>query len=256
MAQNCYNLFSVGWLVVGGYNVLFSDEGAEVFKRDTKEVVLRVPFDGKLWRLKYSVDHTSSGDAMLLAEKELSTGKKESATGHLRLPAGIEETPIGVQVSPRANMAPQISVGVIRDAEKSPSESGECIKGAKDDELRGAAACPSAKKRKTRSAQEELTEKKRKLEEPKKELGMLWHRRIGHANAEYLRILSTKVDQMKKAEFGKQIAECEDCLRGKFSRLPCNRKRTRADLPLKLVHSDVMCGLPSSFQTRRSYLTL
>lgn len=96
--------------------------------------------------------------------------------------------------------------------------------------------------------------KRGKLEYEKEELGVLWHRRLGHANVNYLKYMSTKVEAMRKALFTDKLKDCDDCLRARFVRQPCKKTRERAIRPLQLVHSDVACAFPTSFRNKRTML--
>lgn len=70
----------------------------------------------------------------------------------------------------------------------------------------------------------------------------LWHRRLGHINAEYLNKMPELVDGLVfsgKSDIQKQ--NCEVCCEAKQTRLPFPKKGSRAESFLQVVHSDV-CG--------------
>lgn len=77
----------------------------------------------------------------------------------------------------------------------------------------------------------------------------IWHKRFGHLNEKSLRILASQqlVDDFDY-NISKQIPFCESCVEGKLHKIPFpSQGRTRAAIPLGLVHSDV-CG-PMSTQS-------
>lgn len=70
----------------------------------------------------------------------------------------------------------------------------------------------------------------------------LWHWRYGHLNFPAIKQLIDKnlVDGMDNFKVNVQ-GFCEPCIKGKMTRLPFSKTRTRANDLLKIVHSDV-CG--------------
>ena len=77
--------------------------------------------------------------------------------------------------------------------------------------------------------------------------GSIWHRRFGHLNNKYLKPLSR--EKLVKG-FNYHVADstkvCESCAQGKLHKTKFPRsERSRAKMPLELIHSDV-CGKLSS----------
>ena len=70
----------------------------------------------------------------------------------------------------------------------------------------------------------------------------LWHRRLGHVNAQSLKSMlkSQVVLGLPKAPF-QDLTFCDPCVQAKSTRLPFSDTRTRAARPLGRVHSEV-CG--------------
>lgn len=84
---------------------------------------------------------------------------------------------------------------------------------------------------------------------PKENL-ILWHRRLGHANFDYLKFL--KDDFIKKISFS-DIGKCEICIKGRHARDSFNDEGTRATKLLEIVHSDVCGPLPTKSFSGCSY---
>jgi len=70
--------------------------------------------------------------------------------------------------------------------------------------------------------------------------GTLWHVRLGHPSLGYLNLLKKKEPRLENIKFGDTISDCETCILAKMKRLPFNEVRTRAERPLKLIHTDTM----------------
>uniref|UniRef100_A0ABD2WNV4 Uncharacterized protein n=1 Tax=Trichogramma kaykai TaxID=54128 RepID=A0ABD2WNV4_9HYME len=86
-------------------------------------------------------------------------------------------------------------------------------------------------------------------------VGMLWHRRLGHTSRDYLIKLQKECDLLSKAKFGKEISDCDICIRAKMEKLPFKNNRTRSDRPLHTIHADTMGPIkPSSFPGSNRYV--
>lgn len=80
---------------------------------------------------------------------------------------------------------------------------------------------------------------------------ILWHRRLGHINASYLKKMNLPVSINDE-----ELSKCEACALGKLSRPPfpssTNRQSTSI---LELVHSDVCGPMSESFGGKRYFVT-
>ena len=83
-----------------------------------------------------------------------------------------------------------------------------------------------------------------------RDLGELWHRRMGHIHHGALRLLRETVTGVLKVSTEHDDA-CKGCVLGKFAKASFPRSDTRSKGVLDLVHSDV-CG-PMSMKSLRGY---
>ena len=84
---------------------------------------------------------------------------------------------------------------------------------------------------------------------------LLWHLRLGHASLTYLRSLQKKKKVLQHIDFDDSIKECEVCMLSKMEKLPFKQKRTRAERPLQLIHTDVMGPIkPVSWPGHKRYI--
>lgn len=68
-----------------------------------------------------------------------------------------------------------------------------------------------------------------------------WHRRLGHLNANDIKLLHGKgYLENTKEEIG-ELSPCKTCIAGKMTRLPFPKGAQRTSKPLEIVHSD-LCG--------------
>lgn len=83
----------------------------------------------------------------------------------------------------------------------------------------------------------------------------VWHKRLGHLNVDYLRKLSTMVDDMGKYKFNEREL-CETCVAGKQQNNSFSGTRPRTVRVLQRVHSD-LCGpiTPVAFNGDRYFMT-
>ena len=85
--------------------------------------------------------------------------------------------------------------------------------------------------------------------------GLLWHMRMGHASRNYLERAKKYLDEFKNINFKSDILDCEACALSKVHRLSSNLKRKRADVPLQVIHSDVMGPIsPLSFTYKKKFI--
>lgn len=70
---------------------------------------------------------------------------------------------------------------------------------------------------------------------------VLWHRRLGHAGIESIRRLASQqaVRGLDLGREGRKQYDCEDCFKGKQSRLPNSVNLQRATVVGNVIHSDV-----------------
>ena len=89
-----------------------------------------------------------------------------------------------------------------------------------------------------------------------RDLGELWHRRMGHIHHGELRFFCEMVIGVPKVST-KHDDVCEGCVLGKFAKASFPRSDTRSEGVLDLVHSDV-CGpmLMKSLKGYEYYVTL
>lgn len=92
-----------------------------------------------------------------------------------------------------------------------------------------------------------------KVTDLQKENGWLWHRKLGHSSQGYLKKLVGQFSELKGVKFVDEIRTCNECLKGEFTRLPCNQKRERATCVLQIVHSDLVGPLPKSYGTKKRW---
>lgn len=89
---------------------------------------------------------------------------------------------------------------------------------------------------------------------------MLWHVRLGHPSAEYLRAFQRSfpdLEDLQGVKFDELIKDCEVCELAKFKRLPFSGTRTRATEPLQIIHSDIMGKIsPATFRKRYQYISV
>lgn len=84
---------------------------------------------------------------------------------------------------------------------------------------------------------------------------MLWHRRLGHASLNYLKMIQKKDKRLEHVRFNDSIKECEVCILSKMEKLPFKQNRSRADKPLQMIHSDAMGPIkPTSWPGQRRYI--
>ena len=77
-----------------------------------------------------------------------------------------------------------------------------------------------------------------------RDLGELWHRRMGHIHHGALKFLHEMMSGVLEVST-KHDDVCEGCVLGKFEKVYFPRSDTRSEGVLDLVHSDV-CGLMST----------
>ena len=86
----------------------------------------------------------------------------------------------------------------------------------------------------------------------------LWHQRLGHVNAKYLRDLSQKemVTGMKLPKETK-LSFCEGCVEGKMSRQPFKPvgESHHSSRKLQLIHSDVCGHVEESIGVKRYFIS-
>ena len=64
----------------------------------------------------------------------------------------------------------------------------------------------------------------------------LWHRRLGHLNLQYMKILK---EQAIGVHFKKQLHACETCTLGKHTELLYKRSSSRASKSGELINTDL-----------------
>uniref|UniRef100_A0ABD2WAD9 Endonuclease n=2 Tax=Trichogramma kaykai TaxID=54128 RepID=A0ABD2WAD9_9HYME len=86
-------------------------------------------------------------------------------------------------------------------------------------------------------------------------VGMLWHRRLGHASRDYLIKLQKQIEALKEVKFGKEILDCDICIMAKMERQPFENTRTRSDTLLHTIHTDTMGPItPTSFPDNKRWI--
>ena len=67
------NVLSVGRLAAKGHEIIFDNKKATVKKKGEKRVLLKAPYDGKLWSLNLKMDKTKEGkeNPILICETRL-----------------------------------------------------------------------------------------------------------------------------------------------------------------------------------------
>lgn len=87
------------------------------------------------------------------------------------------------------------------------------------------------------------------------EIGMLWHKRLGHPSLSYLIIASKFIPELKNVKFTKNILGCEACILGKQTKTACKEVRHKANRPLEIVNSDVMGPIaPVSYKSNSRFI--
>jgi len=82
--------------------------------------------------------------------------------------------------------------------------------------------------------------KREKLGNFNEEIGILWHKRLGHPSLGYLMTASKIFPELKNIKFTRNIMNCEACILAKQTRNPCKQVRHKATRPLQIVNSDLM----------------
>ena len=89
----------------------------------------------------------------------------------------------------------------------------------------------------------------------KVDVGMMWHRRLGHMSINYLKKLQTLDESLKNVKFTDTIKDCEVCILAKMEKLPFKTTRSRAERPLQRIHSDIMGPIqPVSWPGNKNFL--
>ena len=81
----------------------------------------------------------------------------------------------------------------------------------------------------------------------------LWHRRLGHLNFQYMKILRGKSFGVNFSD--KQFHPCETCIRGKQTEQPYRPSNSRASKPGELIHTDLCQIRESSVKGYKYFLT-
>jgi len=73
------NVLSDGKLATKGYEIIFDNKEAVVRKKGEERVLLRAPFDGKLWSLNFKMNKTKENkeNPILICETRLGKRKRE-----------------------------------------------------------------------------------------------------------------------------------------------------------------------------------
>lgn len=82
-------------------------------------------------------------------------------------------------------------------------------------------------------------DKSHALYTPTKESPLLWHRRLGHLNANTMQLLKSKLVGIDFS--GKFTEKCVPCLQGKLAKKPFKSSCSKSSKVLQLIHSD-LCG--------------
>jgi len=83
---------------------------------------------------------------------------------------------------------------------------------------------------------------------------LLWHRRLGHLNHRYMRLLKNKYSTGIDCD---NFDECIACIQGKMSRKPFpTHNGRRSHEKLELIHADIVVVNESTFGKARYFLTL
>lgn len=76
---------------------------------------------------------------------------------------------------------------------------------------------------------EDLNElQKKKIGDFDQEIGVLWHKRLGHASLGYLLKACKFMPELKRVKFTKELLKCEECILPKQVRNACKDVRERA----------------------------
>lgn len=232
------NVLSVGRLAAKGYEITFDNKEAIVKKKGEKRILMRAPFDGKMWSLNLKMDYTkeSEENPILICETRSAKRRREMK---------IESVEPEIKRKKREEKK-KISHMEKESMEKEIEQTKEEVK----------EKFSQTEKDRTNSNKEGQgnIEGREKQKESSKNLGLLWHERLGHSSLQYLKYLATVNEKLKKVKFGDDIKYCEDCIRAKFHKHAHKGVRERKSIPLARIHTDVIAGLPRGVRTGARYI--
>lgn len=261
------NLLSLRKLVDAGFCIYLDDKIFRVYNKENDKTIFEGVYQKPNWVVRFEVrkdkyterNTTDKYDnysctACLAVDNEYSEQSQTDKDGDMSHSEGVDSsksiptTDVGSAIG-RENTEDLIVADIQRNSEKLNPECKDnsmSYKTVKIDDLKSG-----------ESLQDILNENppENSFSEASQSEAMLWHRRLGHASLNYLKMLQKKEKKLEHVKFDESIRDCEVCILSKMEKLPFKQNRSRAERPLQIIHTDLMGAIkPTSWPGHKRYI--
>ena len=260
------NLISIRRFAEAGFSIYMDEEFLDIYDKETGMSYMTGTYEAPNWLVKMVVESKTTDDfdcseyACVARFTSLDDFLRQSQSDVLNLeatdPEGAPEPENGLHHSETGR----------ENGEKSQQSdvNSDCLDWELRGDLLGNRILDPNKPEDLLKIEELVNEKNESskyesenLNHPSKlDLGSLWHARLGDPSLKYLNHLKRIVSKLRDIKFHDGISDCETCILAKMKRLPFSEVRTRAERPLKLIHTDTIGPIkPQSYPGGNKFIT-